>query len=210
MKKAVVMLITTLLVGFSVALAESSTMDTSVDIEAQGQQSGTITDYLKANVADPMPAGACYEHDMSSDEFTCLTTLLEKTGLDKTLAEAGPYTLFAPTDEAFKKLADTMTSDDFTNLLNNNEELTKILTYHVLPERRTLSDLFVETADNQVSKASVEKTDVTLTFAGADEDKTNTTITFAGSDAKVLDGQMLVDNGVIIPIDHVLTPPAGM
>jgi uncharacterized surface protein with fasciclin (FAS1) repeats len=207
MKKLVWTLTAMIVMGLSAALAANNTV---VDIEAQGQQAGTVTDYLKATMFSPMPTGACYDHDMTSGQFTCLTTLLEKTGLDKTLAEAGPYTLFAPTDEAFKRLASTMTSDDFTNLLNNKEQLTKILSYHVLPEKRTLSDLFTSTKDNAVSAATVEKSNLTLNFAGADEDKTNTTISFANSDAKVLDGQMVVDNGVIIPIDHVLTPPTSM
>jgi uncharacterized surface protein with fasciclin (FAS1) repeats len=210
MKKLIWIVAAMLVMGLSAALADSSTTDTQVDIEAQGQQGGTITDYLKANMFSPMPTGACYDHDMTSGQFTCLTTLLEKTGLDKTLAEKGPHTLFAPTDEAFKTLASTMTSDDFTNLLNNNEKLTKILSYHVLPEQKTLSDLFTSVKDNAVSAATVEKSNLTVNFAGADEDKTNTTISFANSDAKVLDGQMMVDNGVIIPIDHVLMPPAAM
>jgi uncharacterized surface protein with fasciclin (FAS1) repeats len=208
MKKLQVWIVAAMIVmGLSVTLAESST---AVDIEAQGQQAGTVTDYLKANVFSPMPVAACYDHDMTSGQFTCLTTLLEKTGLDKTLAEKGPYTLFAPTDEAFKALAATMTPEDFTKLLDNKTELTKILSYHVLPAKKTLSDLFTSVKDNAVSVATVEKSNLTLNFEGADKDKTNTTIGFAHSDAKVLDGQTVVDNGVIIPIDHVLMPATSM
>ena len=208
MKKIMTMFAALLLLGFTAVFAESNKADTVVDIEAQGQQGGTITAYLAANTADPAPQGACYDHDMSSSQFTCLAAVSAQTGLDKTLSEAGPYTLFAPTDEAFKTLASSMTSDDFTALLNNKTELTKILSYHVLPEQRTLSDLFAGVTDNAVTAATVEKSNLTLNFAGADENMTNTTISFANSDAKVLDGQMLVDNGVIIPIDHVLMPSA--
>jgi len=50
------------------------------------------------------PEGNIVETAVAAGQFKTLTSLLQQTGLDKTLAESGPYTVFAPTDEAFAKV----------------------------------------------------------------------------------------------------------
>src|SRR4051812_18939933 len=68
--------------------------------------------------------------------FTTLLAAVDAAGLGDTLAEGGPFTLFAPSDEAFAKLpAGTVDS-----LLADREKLTDVLTYHVVPGRMSTAD----------------------------------------------------------------------
>src|SRR5581483_2874012 len=65
--------------------------------------------------------------------FTTLLAAVDAAGLGKTLAEAGPFTVFAPTDEAFAKLP----AGTIESLLADPAKLTEVLTYHVVPGRVT-------------------------------------------------------------------------
>ena len=65
---------------------------------------------------------------ISAGSFSTLVTALQAAGLVETLKGKGPYTVFAPTDEAFAKIP----AEDLTALLKDKEALTKILTYHVV------------------------------------------------------------------------------
>lgn len=69
-----------------------------------------------------------------SGEFKTLITAIRKAGLEETISQEGPYTMFAPTDDAFKKLS----LDALEVLLNDKELLVEILLYHIVPERLTV------------------------------------------------------------------------
>jgi uncharacterized surface protein with fasciclin (FAS1) repeats len=69
--------------------------------------------------------------------FKKLSAALKITGLDKTLAGTGPFTLFAPSDAAFNKIPKAT----LDQLLANKVLLTKILLYHVVPGKLTTADL---------------------------------------------------------------------
>jgi uncharacterized surface protein with fasciclin (FAS1) repeats len=69
--------------------------------------------------------------------FKRLSAALKSTGLDKTLAGTGPFTLFAPSDAAFNKIPKAT----LDQLLANKVLLTKILLYHVVPGKFTTADL---------------------------------------------------------------------
>ncbi len=103
--------------------------------------------------------------------FKTLTTAIEAVGLEKTLTEGGPFTVFAPTDEAFAKLPE----GTLESLLKNKEALKNILLYHVLSGEVMAADVVkltsAETLNGQkltidtkegvkINNATVTKTDI--------------------------------------------------
>ena len=121
-------------------------------------------------------------------QLSTLTKLLADAGLTDTLRGAGPFTVFAPSDEAFKAVpARTM-----AELAANKELLKSVLTYHVLA--------------GKVSSADAKNGNV-KTLQGA-----NVAVSKAGSfvtveEAVVTDADVAATNGVIHVIDKVLMPP---
>jgi uncharacterized surface protein with fasciclin (FAS1) repeats len=102
---------------------------------------GTSAVYAKQN---PMVGGAAMyptrnivENAVNSKDHTTLVAAVKAAGLVDTLSGAGPFTVFAPTNEAFAKLpagtVDTLVKPE------NKDTLTKILTYHVVPGQITAS-----------------------------------------------------------------------
>ena len=120
---------------------------------------------------------------------TTLVTALEAAGLVTTLEGPGPYTVFAPTNDAFAALPPGVL--DKLVQPANKEALTKILTYHVVPGSVMAADI----KDGPVT--TVEGQAVTLSTANG--------VTVNG--AKVTTPDMPATNGVIHPIDTLLLPP---
>jgi uncharacterized surface protein with fasciclin (FAS1) repeats len=127
---------------------------------------------------------------VAAGSFTTLAAALDAAGLVGTLKGSGPFTVFAPTDEAFAKLP----AGTVENLLKpeNKDQLVAILTYHVVPGRIVADDLlgkkqFVETV--QGSKVSV------VAFNGVRVDE-----------ARVISADIFASNGVIHVIDTVVLP----
>ncbi len=124
--------------------------------------------------------------------FTTLVKALKAADLVDTLSGVGPYTVFAPTNEAFNKLP----KGTLTKLLKpeNKAQLQKILTYHVVPGEVTSKML------KAGKVATVAGSDVTVKISGK-----NVTI----NNAKVTKADIKTSNGIIHVIDTVLMPPAG-
>ena len=119
--------------------------------------------------------------------FKTLMTVVEAAGLLDLLKSPGPYTVFAPTDEAFAKVP----ANTIASWMEDIPKLKKILTYHVLfGDVRT---------DNLVELNSAETVEGSV--VGIDS-----TDGFKVNDAKVLKTDILTDNGVIHIIDTVLIP----
>lgn len=126
---------------------------------------------------------------LSAGNFSTLAAALGAAGLIEALRSEGPFTVFAPTDEAFAKLpAGTVES-----LLRpeNKEKLTAILTYHVLPGRVT-----ARAVSSMVSATTLQGQK--LKIGNGDGMKIN--------DAKVISADVETTNGVIHVIDSVLMP----
>ena len=123
----------------------------------------------------------------NAGNFKTLMTVAEAAGLLDILKSPGPYTVFAPTDEAFAKIP----ADTITDLLNNIPKLKRILTYHVVPGDVRSDDLI------QIDEAPTFEGSV-LGIDNSDGVRVN--------DAKVLQQDILADNGVIHAIDTVLIP----
>lgn len=124
----------------------------------------------------------------NAGSFKTLVTVVEAAGLLDILKSPGPYTVLAPTDEAFAKIP----SDTIASWLQDIPKLKKILTYHVLfGDVRT---------DNLVELDSAE------TVEGGIVGIEHSADGFKMNDAKVLQTDILADNGVIHVIDAVLMP----
>jgi uncharacterized surface protein with fasciclin (FAS1) repeats len=127
---------------------------------------------------------------VAAGTFNTLATALQAAGLAETLKTKGPFTVFAPTDEAFSKLpAGTVES-----LLKpeNKEKLKAILLYHVVA--------------GDVTAAQVTKMSSAKTLEGQDVKITLTDGTVMVNNAKVIKANVFATNGVIHVIDTVLLP----
>jgi len=123
---------------------------------------------------------------VAAGSFKTLVAAVKQAGLVDTLKGPGPFTVFAPTDEAFAKIP----KDKLDALLKDKAMLTKVLTYHVVPGKVMASDV------KAGKVASVEGEKLTLaTTGGVTVDK-----------AKVVKADIVADNGVIHVIDSVLMP----
>jgi uncharacterized surface protein with fasciclin (FAS1) repeats len=123
-------------------------------------------------------------------QFKTLAVALTEAGLIETLKGDGPFTVFAPTDEAFAKIP----KGTLDNLLKNKEQLTKVLLYHVVPGKVTAE---------QVVKANEAKT-----VEGANVKIVVKDGTVMIDNAKVVKTDIMASNGVIHVIDTVIMPPA--
>jgi uncharacterized surface protein with fasciclin (FAS1) repeats len=131
------------------------------------------------------------ETAQEAGSFQTLLTAAEAAGLVDTLKSEGPFTVFAPTDEAFAKLPEGTVE----SLLKpeNQDQLKAILTYHVVPGKTMSSDL----AGKQVEVESVEGSAIPIDAAGDNVMVGDATVTQADVEA---------DNGVIHVIDEVIQP----
>lgn len=133
---------------------------------------------------------------VAAGSFTTLATALTEANLVETLKGEGPYTVFAPTDEAFEQLPDG-TLD--TLLKDPSGDLTTILTYHVVPGKVMAEDIV--TMDGQKVK-TVQGGELTVNVDG---DKVSLTDA-AGNTVNVTTTDVDASNGVIHVVDGVLMP----
>jgi uncharacterized surface protein with fasciclin (FAS1) repeats len=129
---------------------------------------------------------------ISAGNFKTLVTAVKAAGLVDTLKSPGPFTVFAPTDDAFNKLP----KGTVENLLKDIPKLKSILTYHVVAGKVTSADVVkLKTAK------TVEGEEVKINASGGSP---------RINDAQVLKADIMADNGVIHVIDKVLIPPMKM
>ncbi|MEI2582688.1 fasciclin domain-containing protein [Scytonema sp. PRP1] len=124
---------------------------------------------------------------INAGSFNTLVTAITTAGLDTALKGSGPFTVFAPTDEAFSKLE----SGFVESLLEDVIELRKVLEYHVVSGKIAAADLA------QLKQAT--------TTAGSDL-KIDASNGVKVNDATVVTPDVAADNGVIHVIDTVLVP----
>lgn len=127
---------------------------------------------------------------VAAGQFKTLAAALKAAGLVDTLKGAGPFTVFAPTDEAFAKLPKG-TLDDLLKP-ENKEKLVAILTYHVVPAKAMAADVSGMTSAKTVNgkEVKLKTTDGKVTV----------------NDATVVKADIVCSNGVIHVIDAVLLP----
>lgn len=136
------------------------------------------------------PAKDIVETAVAAGSFNTLAAALEAGGLIETLKSAGPFTVFAPTDEAFAKLP----AGTLDNLLKpeNKEQLVAILTYHVVPGKVMAADVVklqsAKTVNGKEVSIKAGENGVTI------------------DNANVVTTDIDTSNGVIHVIDQVLIP----
>ena len=127
---------------------------------------------------------------VAAGSFGTLAAALKAAGLVDTLKGTGPFTVFAPTDDAFKKLPEG-TVDELLKP-ENKEKLVGILTYHVVPGKVKAADVVKLTSAKTVNGAEVKiKVDGDTVYV---------------DDAKVVKTDIKTSNGVIHVIDSVILP----
>jgi uncharacterized surface protein with fasciclin (FAS1) repeats len=145
-----------------------------------------IATFLALGFALSAQAKDIVDTAVAAGNFKTLATALGAAGLVDTLKGKGPFTVFAPTDEAFAKIPKA----DLDALLKDKAKLTAVLTYHVVAGK-------VMAADVKAGKVkTVQGSDLTVaTSGGVMVDK-----------AKVVKTDIVADNGVIHVIDTVIMP----
>ncbi len=128
---------------------------------------------------------------MANDNFSTLVAALKAADLVETLQGEGPFTVFAPTNEAFAALP----AGTLDNLLKpeNKDQLVKILTYHVVPGKVMAADL-----EDGMTASTVEGTDAEVMKEGEN---------FVIAGATIVQPDIAASNGVIHVIDAVMMPP---
>jgi uncharacterized surface protein with fasciclin (FAS1) repeats len=149
------------------------------------------------------PSKNIIQNAVNSEDHTTLVAAVKAAGLVDTLSGPGPFTVFAPTNEAFAKLP----PGTVENLLKpeNKPTLVKILTYHVVSGRMTAAALMkaVKEGEGEAKLKTVAGEDLIVKSAGSGK----LTITDAKGDvAQVTIANVLQSNGVIHVIDTVLLP----
>jgi len=122
---------------------------------------------------------------VSAGSFTTLVTAVQAAGLVETLKSPGPFTVFAPTDDAFAKLP----AGTIQTLVQNIPQLARILKFHVVPGRLTQAELA-----NLGVVTSIEGSPIPIDCSEAFEVKNATVIT----------PDIQADNGIIHVIDTVI------
>jgi len=144
----------------------------------------------------PAPTQSIVQLAAGNPDFSTLVSLVQKAGLVEALSGAGPFTVFAPTNEAFRKLA-TAAPATYQAVLANPALLTKVLTYHAVAGAIKSTDA-VSVAQQGGSVTSLEGEPIALSLAGGK-------LTLDGS-STVVTADILATNGVIHVIDTVLVP----
>jgi len=148
------------------------------------------------------PTKTIVENAVNSPIHKTLVAAVKAAGLVDTLNSAGPFTVFAPTDDAFAKLP----AGTVDNLVKpeNKDTLVKILTYHVVPGRISSRELMhmIKKGNGKATLKTVQGEDLTATISG---DKIMLTDAKGGM-ATVITADVFQSNGVIHVIDTVLMP----
>ena len=145
-----------------------------------------IASFLAFGMALSVQAADIVDTAVAAGSFKTLATALGAADLVGTLKGKGPFTVFAPTDEAFAKIPKA----DLDALLKDKKKLTAVLTYHVVPGK-------VMAADVKAGKVkTVQGSEVTIATTGG----------VMVNNAKVIKTDIAADNGVIHVIDTVLMP----
>ncbi len=162
--------------------------------DSDSDEAATTTEAPTETTAAPDDAAAeqnIVETAVAAGDFTTLATALEAADLVETLSGDGPFTVFAPTDDAFAALPEGALDD----LLADPEALADVLTYHVVDGDVMSTDL----SDGMEVEALNGDT-LTITIDGE---------TVKVNDATVTTADIETSNGVIHVIDTVLLPPAN-
>jgi uncharacterized surface protein with fasciclin (FAS1) repeats len=183
-------------IALAITTAACGSDDADTAAAAPATSSAAASPSPSASASESMASADIVDTAVAAGDFTTLTAALTAAGLVDTLKGPGPFTVFAPTDDAFAKLpagtVDTLLKDP-------KGDLTQILTYHVIPGKVMAAD--VVKLDGQKVK-TLQGGELTV---GVDGDKVTLTDA-AGNTVNVTATDVEASNGVIHVIDGVLMP----
>ena len=175
--------------GESIPIDDIKLVDELFDIKVKNGVIHVISEVL---VPEAFSMDNIVEIAKEDGRFTTLLAALEQEGLDKVLEGSGPFTVFAPTDDAFKDLLDLLEMDSAEELLAL-EGLDNILKYHVVNGRVLSNDL----EDGQMAETLFEGNSIKVTISDGK---------VMINDAEVIIADIPAVNGVIHVLDAVLIP----
>jgi uncharacterized surface protein with fasciclin (FAS1) repeats len=180
---------------FALAVLTLSTF-TSVNTFAQKERT------VMVGGAAMYPSKNIVENAVNSKDHTTLVAAVKAAGLVQTLSGTGPFTVFAPTNEAFNKLP----KGTVDNLVKpeNKEKLTTILTYHVVPGRIDSKELMmkIKQGNGKAMLKTVQGNDLTFMQKGNEL----WVMDAQGNKTKITIKDVYQSNGVIHVINTVLMP----
>ena len=175
------------LAAITLTVAACSSDDPKADATPAKSTEKTTTTAPAASTTDQ----TIVEIASAEPDFSTLVTAVTTAGLVDTLSGEGPFTVFAPTNAAFAKIP----ADQLNAILADKDQLSAILTYHVLPAAVMSTDL---QPSQQVATVQGDTVDIQVGASGA---------TINGCNIVTTDIE--ASNGVIHVIDCVLTPSAA-
>lgn len=171
----------------------NSSMVTAADVEATNGVIHIIDSVLVPSTfklqATPAAPETVVDIALSNKDFSMLVSLLQKANLVDALKGDGPFTVFAPTNQAFEKLLKDLNIS--ASDLMNQPDLAKVLLYHVVPGSVKSSDL-----SNGLKAATLNGEQVTIDLTSGV--KVNS--------SQVISADIMAGNGIIHVIDSVLVP----
>jgi len=159
------------------------------------QASNGIIHFMK-DVIYPIPSGNIAEVVSGDERFSTLLAAVGAAGLADTLATGGPFTVFAPTNEAFAKVP----QDALNGLLADKEALTKVLLRHVVPGTKFSNGLITQRTLETAGGSAEDNIAIASYRSGTVKVSTNE----KQNVAKVIDTDIIATNGVIHAIDTVI------
>lgn len=181
------LLIVVVLVLVLVMSGGNTTEETSPDTATTPDTTQVTEEETLSDNNQEMPMNNIVETAQEAGSFKTLLTAVQAAGLEDTLANGGPFTVFAPTDEAFEKLPEGTVE----SLLEDTDQLTQVLTYHVV--------------EGKVMAEDVAGLESATTLQGG-ELEINTSNGVMVNNANVVTTDVEASNGVIHVIDTVLLP----
>ena len=190
MKRSIAFLVPALAIAIAACSAAASPNATPTSASTPSPAATTAASPSAAPSAAAM-AEDIVQTATEAGSFSTLLTAVKAAGLVETLQGEGPYTVFAPTDEAFAALP----AGTLEGLLADKEALKKVLLDHVV-SGAVSSDQVVGLS----SADSVEGSPIAITVKDG--------MVYLNDSAKVVTPDVMASNGVIHVIDQVLLPPA--
>lgn len=204
------MILTTGVATLALAACAQPAEDTATDT------AGTDTAMTEPMATDAMAAGAnptvggapmnasetIVTNASAAPNLSTLVSAVTQAGLVETLSGTGPFTVFAPTNDAFAKVPKA--TIDGLMAPAGKEDLTEVLTYHVVPGRLTAADIAsqIQAGNGTATLKTVAGENLTATMDG---DRVKIA-GMGGSTAYVSTADVMQSNGVVHVIDGVLTP----
>lgn len=187
----------------TLAMAQTTPGRTPMQTSTQAQPMTDQTATTTTTAATPAAAtGTIADAAMANPKLSTLVSAVKAADLATTLSGPGPFTVFAPENEAFTRLApgtlDTLLKPE------NKPTLTKVLTYHVVPGKVTLEQLRAQmkAGGGKATLTTVEGSALTVTEEGA----AIALVDASGNKSYVAQPDVMASNGVVHVVNGVVVP----